>query len=199
MHSRVVSQDVPVEVRWLLAVASSLLPSTLRSDWIREWYAEFWHSLGPARGFRRRMWARALGAVPDAWVLLRQEYGLARRAHDALRSRSAPVMLLALLMSVLALCTGGFSGGRSLLFHDDSVGLVLIAQPIPFMGGSARVSGAQVEAWLRRSNTVAALGRWSMDRPRGGNSASVCIADAAALRLFSEVAVKPACARFESA
>ena len=199
MYRRVVSQDVPVEVHWLLAVAGSLLPSTLRSDWIREWYAEFWHSLGPARGFRRRMWGRAFGAVPDAWALLRQDYGLARRTHDALCSRSAPVMLLALLMSALALCTGGFSRGRRLLFHDDSAGLVLIAQPIPFMGGSARVPGAQVEAWLRRSNTVAALGRWSMDGPRDGRSVSVCIADASAMGLFSEVPVKPACARFESA
>jgi hypothetical protein len=198
MNSRVVSQEVPVEVRWLLAVAGSLLPSTLRSDWIREWYAEFWHSLGPARGFRRRMRARAFGSFPDAWVLLRQDYGLVRRIQDALLSRSAPVTLLALLMSAVALCSGGFSRGRNLLFDDDSSGLVLISQPIPFMGGSSRVPGAQVDAWFRRSESVAELGRWSIeDRVRDGRHVVVCRADAAALSLLAEAPVKPPCRLFE--
>src|SRR5205809_4202011 len=97
MQAQVISQAVPVEIRCLLAAAGSLLPPALRSDWVREWNAEFWHSLGSAR-LRRQMWARALGAFPDAWVLLRQDYGLVRRIHDASHSRSALVILLALLM-----------------------------------------------------------------------------------------------------
>src|SRR5579862_4927960 len=120
MNSRAVSRSVPVEVRWLLAVAGALLPSTLRSCWIREWYAEFWHSFGPARGLRRRMWARAFGSFADAWVVLRQDYGLVRRLRDALRSRCAAVVLPTLAMSSVALYSGGFSKGRNLLLVDDS-------------------------------------------------------------------------------
>ncbi len=197
MQAQVISQAVPVEIRCLLAAAGSLLPPALRSDWVREWNAEFWHSLGSAR-LRRQMWARALGAFPDAWVLLRQDYGLVTRIHDASHSRSALVILLALLMIATTSFTNGFSRGRNLLFHSDSAGLVLIAQPIPFMGGSSRMPAAQVEAWLRESRTVVELGRWSIeDRLRSGRHVGVCRADATALKLLSEAPVKPPCEQVE--
>src|SRR5579863_1379270 len=109
MPARVISQAVAVEIRCLLAAAGSLLPPARRSDWVREWHAEFWHSLGSARGLRRQMWARALGAFPDAWVLLRQDCGLVRRIHDASHSRSALAILLALLMIAATSFTSGFS------------------------------------------------------------------------------------------
>ena len=198
MDTRLTSRTVPVGIRCLLATAGVLLPPAMRSAWVREWHAEFWYSLAPAHGFRRKMWARALGAFPDAWVLLRQDCGVARRIHEALRSRCAPIILLVLLLSVIGLLTDGFRRGRALLFHDDSAGLVLIAQPIPFMGGSARVPSAQVDAWLEQSETVAELGRWSIgDRVRAGQHIPVCRADAGALRLFAEAPVKPPCRLFE--
>ncbi len=187
---------MPAEIRWLLAAAGCLLPAALRSGWLREWHAEFWHSFGSGRGFRRQMCARALGAFPDAYVLLLQDYGIAKRIHDASRSRSAPVFFLALLMTAAALATDGFSGGRNLLLQDDPARLVLIAQPIPFMGGSSRIPTAQAEAWLRKSQTVAELGMWSIeDRERGGKHELVCRADAAALVLLSAAPVKPPCQR----
>ncbi len=189
---------MPAEIRWLLAAAGCLLPAALRSGWLREWHAEFWHSFGSGRGFRRQMCARALGAFPDAYVLLLQDYGIAKRIHDAACSRSAPVLFLALLMAAAALVTNGYSGGRNLLLHDDLAGLVLIAQPIPFLGGSSRIPAAQAEAWLRRSQTVAELGRWSTeDRESGGKHGLVCRADAAALALLSAAPVKPPCQRIE--
>jgi|SRR5271157_1333676 len=198
MQIQPASQGAPVEIRWLFAAAGSLLPPALRSDWLREWSAELWHFSGSGRGCRRQMWALACGAVPDAWVLLRQDYGIARRIHDVSQSRSAPAILFALLATAATLLTGGFSRGRDLLFHDDSAGLVLIAQPIPFMGGSSRVPAAQVEGWLEGSRTVAELGRWRMeDLPPGGRRSQVCMADATALVLLSEAPVKPPCKRFE--
>jgi len=198
MQTQLISHAVPVEIRCLLAMAGSLLSPPQRSDCLREWYAEFWHSSGSGCGSRRQMWARAFGAFPDAWVLLRQECGILRRIHDAAHSRSAPVILLTLLMAAATLLTNGFIRGRNLLLHDDSAGLVLIAQPIPFMGGRSRLPAAQAEAWLRRSHTVAELGQWSMeDRWRGGRHVLVCRADAAALVLLSEAPVKPPCERIE--
>src|SRR6266576_3521983 len=157
MQTQLISQAVPVEIRCLLAMAGSLLSPEQRSDWLREWYAEFWHSFGSGCGSRRQTWARAFGAFPDAWVLLRQECGILRRIHDASHSRSAPVILLTLLLAAATLLTNGFSRGRNLVFHDDSAGLVLIAQPIPFMGGRSRMPAAQAEAWLQGSHTVAEL------------------------------------------
>src|SRR5258706_16321041 len=113
MQTQLISKAVPVEIRWLLAVAGSLLPPAQRSDWLREWYAEFWHSFGYNRDFRRLMWARALGAFPDAWVILRQDYGIVRRIYDVSHSRSAPLILLALLMAATTLLTNGFNRGRN--------------------------------------------------------------------------------------
>jgi hypothetical protein len=103
MQTQLISQAVPVEIRCLLAMAGSLLSQSQRSDWLREWYAEFWHSFGSGCGSRRQMWARAFGAFPDALVLLHQEYGIPRRIHDASHSRSAPVILLTLLMAAATL------------------------------------------------------------------------------------------------
>ena len=200
MQTRLTSRAAPIEIRWLLAVAGWLLPPALRSDWLREWHAEFWHWPASDRDCRRRMWTRAFGAFPDAWVLLRQDYGIAKRIQDTSRSRSAPVILLALLMAATALLTSGFNRGRNLLFHDDSAGLVLVAQPIPFMGGSSRMPAAQAQAWLQGSRTVAELGKWSMeDRVRGGRRVLVCRADTAALVLLAEAPVKPPCDRTEPA
>lgn len=161
MQTQLISRALPIEIRWLLAVAGWLLPPALRSDWLREWYAEFWHWPGSDRDSRRQMWTRAFGAFPDAWVLLTQDYGIATRIQDTSRSRSAPVILLALLMAAAALLTSGFNRGRNLLFHDDSAGLVLVAQPIPFMGGSSRMPAAQAPG---RSARQAAM---RPDRARG--------------------------------
>src|SRR5882724_11697033 len=112
MQTQLISQAVPVGIRWLLAVAGSLLSPTQRPEWFREWYAEFWHTFGSRRGLRRQMWTRAFGAFPDAWILLRQEYGLLRRIRDASRSRSFAVVLPALVMASTALLTNGFIKGE---------------------------------------------------------------------------------------
>jgi len=195
MQTELISRRVPIEIRWLLATAALLLPPALRSDWLREWYAEFWHCLGSDREMR----ARAFGAFPDAWFLLRHDYGIVWRIRDISDSRSAPVVALVLLIAAAAWVAGGFKQGRNLLFHQDSAGLVLVAQPIPFMGGSSRVPAAQVEAWLQRSQTVAQLGSWSAeDRLLDGRHVRVCRADAAARVLLAEAPVMPQCDRIES-
>jgi len=196
MQTELISRRVPIEIRWLLATAASLLPPALRSDWLREWYAEFWHCLGSDREMR----ARAFGAFPDAWFLLRHDYGIVWRIRDISDSRSAPVVALVLLIAATALLTGGFKQGRNLLFHQDVAGLILVTQPIPFMGWSSRVPAAQAEAWFERSQTVAELGMWSVeDRVRDGRYVRVCRADAAAQVLLAEAPVKPGCDRIESA
>ena len=191
MRTQLISKAVPMEIRWLLAVAGWLLPPAQRSDWLREWYAEFWHCFESGREFRREMWTRACGAFPDAWFLLRHRYGIAKRIQDASRSRSAPVIFLALLIVATILVTNGFSRGRDLLLHDDS-GLVLITQPSPFMGGRSHMPVAQAERWFEASQTVAELGVWSIDEQH------VCSADTAARTLLSEAPVKPACQRMEA-
>ena len=190
MQTLHISRALPTEIRWLLAAAGWLLPPALRTDWLREWRAEFWHCRQRERNTRRQMRARAFGAFPDAWFLLRQDYGIARRILDAAHSRSALVVLLVLLLAATALGTHGFRAGRNLLFHDDPAGLVLVFQPGPFMGGAARIPAAQADAWLQSSQTVKKLGRWSMDH-------LVCHADAAALALLAQAPVKPLCGRFE--
>jgi hypothetical protein len=193
MQPQPASQHVPLEIRCLLAAGGVLLPPALRADWLREWYAEVWHSPGCGPDFRQRLWRRALGAFPDAWALLRQNYGIARRIGDIPYSRFGPILVATLLIAATAVATGGFRRGRSLLFDDDSQCLVLVVQPLPFMGGSARIPAAQAEAWSQ-AKPVAETGRWSIeDSVRGGRQVRLCRADAAARALLSTAPVKPAC------
>jgi len=122
-----------------------------------------------------------------------------RRIGDASHSRSASVILLALLIAAAAVVTSGFRNGRNLLFRDDSAGLVMVVQPIPFMGGSARMPAAQAQAWLQESRTVSELGLWSIeDGVRGGRHIRVCKADAVARELLAEAPVKPRYERIEA-
>src|SRR5258706_7583476 len=141
---------IPIEIRFLLTLAGWLLPATLRADWRREWFAEFAHSAGD----RRRMRARALGAFPDAWTLLRQDYGIHARLLDAAHSRSGPLAVMVLVLLILTPATGGFKRARALLFGHDYKGMVLVAQEVPFKGFSAPVPRAHVDLWVKRSTTV---------------------------------------------
>ncbi|HTT61529.1 MAG TPA: hypothetical protein VMG35_06805 [Bryobacteraceae bacterium] len=189
------------EIRSLLSIAGALLPPALRADWLREWQAEFWHWEEPGRSSRRRMWGRALGAFPDAWFLLRHECGIANRVAGMLRSRACPVIALVLLLAAAALATGEFQRGRDLLFHADSADLILVAQPLPFMGGAARIPVAQARAWLGQGSlAIAEVGTWSVERAlREGRPVLVCRADAAAQELLAAAPARPQCDRIERA
>jgi hypothetical protein len=187
-------RNVPLDIRCLLAAGGVLLPPALRAEWLREWHAEVWHCPGSGPDLRQRLRMRALGAFPDAWALLRQNYGIARRIGDIPYSRFAPILLMILLIAAAALATGGFRRGRHLLFHDDSQGLVLVVQPLLFMGGSARIPAAQADAWSQASKTAAESGRWSIEESvRGVRHVRVCRADATAQALLSKAPVKPQC------
>jgi len=192
---------VSKEIRGLLAMAGALLPPALRADWLREWQAEFWYCSASDRAGRRRMLRRALGAFPDAWFLLRHECGIAHRGASMLRSRPGPVVVLVLLLAAMALATGGFKRGRSLLFDSGPADLILVAQPLPFMGGAARIPVAQARAWLGQgSQAVIEVGTWSVEHAvRGGHRVLVCRADAAAQELLAAAPTRPPCDRIERA
>jgi len=176
---------IPYTIRLLLALAGAMLPDSARTDWMREWYAEFWYSRHSASG-RRPM--RALGAFADAWFLVRHEHGIRGRVGELLRSRSLAVAVLVFLLAALALATTGFRRSRDLLFHRDSDRVFLLNQPLPFMAGAARISPAQANAWVERHNaTVQVLGRWSV-RER-----DICVADPVAATLFTEIHMRPQC------
>jgi len=176
----------------LLVLAGCLLPPDLRADLAREWHAEIWHSLNE-RGvasdahLTRKMRARALGAFADAWTLLRLESGIRLRVRSAVQSRSAPILIMALLLIALAAGTRGFSGVRSLLLDEHSERLVLIIQPNPFFGGGSLIPAEQADAWFQHSGTALQMGKWTLeDRRLDGTEVRVLRADAAAMSLLSE-------------
>jgi hypothetical protein len=180
------------------------LPPHLRVDWIREWHAEFWHSLndhGMARDshLTRQMRARALGAFADAWTLLRLECGIRQRIRRAVESRSAPIFIMALLLITLASGTRGFSGVRSLWSDKDSESLALVVQPDPFLRESSLMPAAQADAWFQRSKTVLEMGKWTLeDRTLSGKDVRVLRADATAISLLSKSPMRLKFDRIES-
>ncbi len=178
---------VPFHFRLLLALGGRMLPSDLREDWVREWYAELWHAQYSARWSPGTLRMRALGAFADAWFLLRHKRRIGSRLGEVARARSFPIVTLVLLIAGLGIATDGFRRSRDLLLHRDADGLFLLAQPSPFMGIGARIPEAQAKAWMANGKTVEELGRWSVRK------GSVCIADPVAIALFSEARMKPQC------
>ncbi len=196
------SQAVPWEIRFLLAIAAWLLPRSLRGEWRREWLAEFSHVFmevvahPPPVALRRRMFARAAGAFPDAWTLVKL-HGLRRRA-EAAHSRLTPVVVPALLLLTLAVVTDGFQRAHELLFQPESEDLVLLVQPVPFMGLGSRVPSAQAERWLRTGSTAAEIGAWVVERQAiDGRDVRVWKPTPTALALFAESGIQPQYDRVE--
>jgi len=187
MQGDVNAANIPFTSRVLLALAGALLPADLRTDWIREWRAELWHSRRSAVRSDIALLNYSLGAFADAWFLLRHEAAISRRLAEARRSRSLPIAAMAVLLIGLSVATNGFQGGRDLLFGRDSDRLFLLAQPSPFLGSAARVPAAQVLAWIECGSTVEKLGRWAAKDP------FVCVADPVAATLFAETHAKARC------
>ena len=141
-------RTVAPEVRLLLAIAGLLLPRSLRRDWRREWVAEFLHGFGEVRSLaniveRSRALVRAAGAISDSWTLV-QINGWRRRLAELTRARATPAVLSAVALATVAWSTHGFADARQFLNRPRSDRLVLLVQPIPFMGKSARVPAAQI-------------------------------------------------------
>ena len=162
--------DIPFEIRCLLAAAGYLLPLNRRADWLKEWFAEVWHWLeehaergSPGRIVRWTLFKRSLGCFVDAWFLVRSEEGAGRRLKEATESPWAAIGPIALLLLFLAFPTRAFQHSLALLksvFDGQSGSVILVSQPVPFMGGSARVPRDQADFWSVRSRAVEALGKW---------------------------------------
>jgi hypothetical protein len=161
---------IPFETRCLLAAAGCLLPLNRRPDWLKEWFAEVWHWLdeqsdrgSPGRLVRCVLFRRSLGSLVDAWFLLRSEEGTRRRLKEATESPWAAIGSIALVLLFLAFQTRAFQESFTLLkrvFDGQSGSVILLSQPVPFMGGSARVPREQADFWNTRSRAVEALGKF---------------------------------------
>jgi hypothetical protein len=189
---------IPFEIRLLLTLAGSLLPLDQRSEWRREWLSEFWHSfrascaVSDRSSFRRKMLLLALGAFQDAWTLVSQDCGFPGRIRSALQGRAAIVVLLSFLLFSLASVTNGFNDARVILSGADTANLVVIAQPVPFMGLNAHIPAAQADYWLTQGSSAASMGKWLVeDRVIHGRRLRVMEADATALSLLFESPVRP--------
>ena len=164
---------IPFETRCLLAAAGYLLPLNRRPDWLKEWFAEVWHWLeeqaeqgSSDRIVRCVLFQRSLGSFVDAWSLLRLEEGARRRLKEATESPWVAIGQIVLLLLFLAFPTHAFQESLKLLkrvFDGQFGAVILVSQPVPFMGGSARVPREQADSWNARSRAVEAMGKWVAD------------------------------------
>jgi len=155
---------------------------------MREWMAEFLQGFGAER---KRALARAAGAIADSWTLL-QIHGWRQRLAELARSRATPAVFSALALATAAWSTHGFQSARSFLSRPASDRVVLLMQPIPFMGKSARLPLAQIALWRRESSAIEALGVWNVERESSqGRPIRVLKASPAARRLLAESPIRP--------
>lgn len=170
-----------------VAAAGRLLPAAQRADWRREWDAEIWHAEHSGGTPERTLWTRALGAFADASFILRHEHGISIRLNELRSSRPASVAVLVAVAAILLVASRGLQSGRALVFSTEPDRVFLLAQPSPFMGGSARVPPAQAADWVENGRTTDMLGRWFVLK------GSVCVADGAAAALFSQIQMRAKC------
>ncbi|HXT32499.1 MAG TPA: ABC transporter permease, partial [Vicinamibacterales bacterium] len=133
-------------LRALIAVIARLVPAECRREFQAEWGAELsasWNEIRASRGRAPRLAIRALGAVPDAWYLRRQQWRLDMLVTDLrqacrLVARDRALTVAAVLTLMLAI------GANAAVF---SVLEAVMLRPIP-----ARDPETLVVAWQTAVN-----------------------------------------------
>jgi putative ABC transport system permease protein len=128
---------MPDLARALVRLASRVVPAHVRREFRDEWDAELSADrIESAHGIRRRSpVSRALGAVPDAWFLFRQQWSVdmvlqdARYALRVLSERRAYTMLVLLTLAV------GIGAATAVFSTIDAV----LLRPLPFADPSRLV------------------------------------------------------------
>jgi len=144
----------------LLRVASVLVPSNLRAEWLREWLAELWHvrqSCEAAHSItaagQREILAFALGAFPDAFYLRLQAFHSESPFTSAQQSPQRCVFFLAALLATwfaLALLLPGVRAVRSLAPAGFRPDIVLIRYADAEDNLTPAISSTQFHAWNDR-------------------------------------------------
>jgi hypothetical protein len=120
--------------RWLLCMASLLVPAGLRADWLREWQAEFWYVCRANRGgpFGHRRIEFCLGAFPDALFHRLEDL---RQTGQSVRSGLTPSQCVIALAALLVVALSAWrtvpslrDAGETAQLHPLSH-LVLIEDP----------------------------------------------------------------------
>jgi len=145
--------------KWLLPLASNLIPPAKRSDWVREWQAEFWHLRHGQSGARRQVdslmeiLSLARGLVADAaWVGLNS---LREGKRGSAQSRLAQLALSCIICGAVELLYEGswrlllsafthYFVGRFMLVALPAIFVALVTmprRPRKCNRGQVRVSG----------------------------------------------------------
>jgi hypothetical protein len=147
--------QVPFESRVLLAVASAVVPPSLRENWRREWEAEIWWWMGSRTGGRLQLAAHCSGALSDAAYLRYAQTDLPAWAAAFRRSPAACLAALALLIAAVLGGTG-LSETRRVLRGEPFAGrrIAVLSQSLAFMGAHYGVPVAKLADWNGRARSI---------------------------------------------
>jgi len=146
---------LPSESALLLRVAAALVPADRRDEWRREWNAELWWWLASAPDpSRRELASHCWGAVLDAYSL---RAGANLCTADFLARPSSRLAVPVLLLTFLAVFSGGFRYTRRALFGIAPDRLAIVTETGPFMGQVMPLPSARLARWAARSRTLDGL------------------------------------------
>ena len=117
-------------LRRFIAVVSGLVPAWARREFREEWVAELTHACADAQP-RAQVFARAAGAIPDAWSLFRRQRSFDMLVHDIryalrlLRQRAGYTLL------VIATLAAGIGANTAMFSVIEGVLLRSLPYPDP--------------------------------------------------------------------
>src|SRR5262249_23318588 len=137
--------------RWIIAVASRLVPKALRQEWRAEWEGELHHreSVGMpwstrSRGSRMDLIRQSVGAVWDAWWLQSSRWHSVRFWGRHWRLTLAAVLSLSVALTATMM---GFSAYNALLLQPPGVNQPASARVISLRTPSQPFDAASYPAY----------------------------------------------------
>jgi hypothetical protein len=157
------------ESRWLLRVASWVVPRVSRAGWLERWDSELWYRELEARragrsdrAIRVRVANSAAAAFPDAlWQRFDRE-----RLTSGLRSPQFCLGVLALLLVLITITTGGLERTRRIIAGPEFSGRVITAYVQELLVGRQQgLTPAALEKLRKQAKSFDALAAYVFPRP----------------------------------
>jgi len=152
---------------WLLPVAAKLVPRARRSDWLREWQAEFWH-LRHTQSHAQKISDSAVEVLSLAWGLIADAgwFGINSVRESRRGTASACLLQLAIACSACLVielfCAGSWHALGMVIIHYFVDRFMLVALPAIFVALATMPSRPRKCNRTQHAGVPTSRARWNL-------------------------------------